>query len=155
MNEVFREILDQSFWWRIVFSLLCGFVIGIERQVRGKPVDIRTSILICMGTMLFVYLGEAVQEGKEIARVLGQVVTGIGFIGAGVIMTKEGLVIGVTSASVVWILAGLGAAIALQHYAVAIVICFLTVTVLVGMESLEEVFKSLRQSSHSSPNKDE
>lgn len=155
MYEVFREILDHTFWLRIVFSLLCGFVIGIERQVRGKPVGIRTSILICMGTMLFVYLGETVQDGKEIARVLGQVVTGVGFLGAGVIMTKEGLISGVTSASVVWLLAGLGSAIALQHYAVAVVICFLAVIVLLGVESMEQVFKSLRRGVHGTQNKEE
>src|SRR3989338_9502299 len=109
---------------RLMYSLFCGFIIGLERQIRGKPVDVRTSMLICVGTMLYIFLGTHVNQGIDAGRILGQVVTGVGFLGGGVIMTKEGLVSGVTSASVVWLLAGIGSAIALQHYAVAVVICF-------------------------------
>jgi len=126
-------------------AIICGFIIGVERQVRGKPVGIRTSILICLGTMLFMFLGLKVNEGGDATRVLGQIVTGIGFLGAGVIMTRDGLVSGVTSASVVWLLAGMGAAIGLEHYDVAIVICLVASAVLVGVEYLEEVYKKLLQ----------
>lgn len=132
----------------ILVALFCGFIIGIERQFRGKPVGIRTSILICLGTMLFITLGTRVNEGKEAARILGQIVTGVGFLGAGVIMTKEGLVSGVTSASVVWLLAGIGAAIGFHYYMFALVTSFVAVCVLVGMQYLEEVFKSLQRGVH-------
>ena len=143
-----NELLDISLWLRLGFAIVCGVMIGFERQLRGKAVGIRTSILICLGTMLFVYLGMCIDGGKDMARVVGQVVTGIGFLGAGVIMTKEGLVSGVTSASVVWILAGTGVAIGLQHYALAIVICCITLSVLVGVEYSEAVFKILQKGEH-------
>lgn len=93
---------------RLVVALLCGFVIGLERQVRGKPVGIRTSMLICMGTMLFIFLGEHINDGKDSVRILGQVVTGIGFLGAGVIV-REGLSVrGLTTAASIWITAAIG-----------------------------------------------
>jgi putative Mg2+ transporter-C (MgtC) family protein len=98
--------------------------------------------------MLFIYLGTHINEGKESARILGQVVTGIGFLGAGVIMNKEGLVSGVTSASVVWLLAGIGAAIGFGFYIVAAVISVIALLILVGAEHLEKIFKSLQQGEH-------
>ncbi|MCA9402364.1 MAG: MgtC/SapB family protein [Candidatus Omnitrophica bacterium] len=123
-------------------------MIGLERQIRGKPVGIRTSILICLGTALFVYLGLSVQDGTDVARVLGQLITGVGFLGAGVIMNRGDVVSGVTSAAVVWLLAGIGAAIGLEHFAVALVISLVTLSILLGVERLEKVYKELRTGVH-------
>lgn len=143
-----NEILHMTFWLKIIFAVLCGFVIGIERQIRGKPMGIRTCMLICLGTTLFIFLGLELEEGKEMARILGQIVTGIGFLGAGVIMTRGDIVSGITSASVVWLLAGIGAAIGLNHYAVAVVITFIALGILVGVEWLEKIFKELRRGAY-------
>lgn len=142
------ELLDSNFWLRIITAILCGFLIGLERQVKGKPIGIRTSILICMGTTLFIYLGLSVQNGEDISRVLGQLITGVGFLGAGVIMNRDTGVTGVTSASVVWLLAGVGAAIGLCHYAVALTVTGIALTVLIGVARLEKAFKSLRTGVH-------
>ena len=143
-----NDIYDMTFWSRIIFSIICGFIIGLERQIRGKTTGIRTCILICLGTMLFIYLSLSLEGGRETARVLGQVVTGIGFLGAGVIITRGDVVSGVTSASVVWLLAGIGAAIGFKRYDVAVVMTFVAFSVLVGVEWLEEVWKELRQGVH-------
>lgn len=141
--------LSQHFWIRVGVSILCGGVIGLERQLRGKPAGIRTSILICMGTQFFVLLGSGFVPGNvDPARVLGQVVTGIGFLGAGVILTREGLVIGVTSAAVIWMLAAIGATIGLGYIPAAIAISFVTVGILVGVEQLERSFHALRRGVH-------
>ncbi|MGE0268643.1 MAG: MgtC/SapB family protein [Candidatus Omnitrophota bacterium] len=142
------EIMIHDLWVRIFFSIVCGLSIGLERQIRGKPVGIRTSILICLGTMLFIFLGLEMDNGHESVRILGQVVTGVGFLGAGVIMNKEGLVSGVTSASVVWLLAGIGAAIGLELFDVAVTITGVALCVLIGAESLETVFKILQRGVH-------
>ena len=116
------------------------------RQVRGKPVGIRTSILICMGTQFFVLLGSgSFPENADPTRVLGQVVTGIGFLGAGVILTREGLVVGVTSAAVIWLLAAVGAMIGLGYLQAALAVSFTTVGILVGVEYLEKTFRVLRR----------
>jgi putative Mg2+ transporter-C (MgtC) family protein len=145
----FAEFFDRALWTRIAVALLCGGVIGLERQLRGKPAGMRTSSLICLGTAMFVHLGTGfVAEGGDPTRVLGQVVTGIGFLGAGVIMTRDGLLTGVTSAAVVWVLAASGAAIGAGRYAAAIAMAVVTVAVLVGVESLEHAFAALRRGVH-------
>ena len=90
-------------WSRLLTCLLCGFLIGIERQLRGKPIGIRTSSLIILGSYCFLELSCAISpQAADQARVLGQLVTGIGFLGAGVMMTQNGVVIGATAAATVW-----------------------------------------------------
>jgi putative Mg2+ transporter-C (MgtC) family protein len=138
------------FWLRVGAAVLCGGALGLERQLRGKPAGIRTSILICLGTMCFVMLGASyAADHVDPTRVLGQVVTGIGFLGAGVILTREGLVVGVTSAAVIWMLAALGAAIGMGFVGPAIALAGITLAVLVGVERLEATYRSLRRGVHS------
>lgn len=129
---------ELSFWAAIGMSLLCGAIIGLERQLRGKPAGIRTSILICLSTTIFIHLGALTGEGGDAARVLGQVVTGVGFLGAGVIISREGTVTGVTTAAVVWALAAIGATIGFGLYAGALALSLVAVLVLWVMDSLEE-----------------
>lgn len=134
-----------AFWLRIGTAIVCGGIIGLERQLRGKAAGIRTSILICLGTELFVGLGSSFGgERVDPTRVLGQVVTGIGFLGGGVILAREGALIGVTSAAVIWVLAALGSLIGLGHLLAALVLTLITVGLLIGIELLESVFIRLR-----------
>jgi putative Mg2+ transporter-C (MgtC) family protein len=135
-----------EFWLRLGTAILCGGIIGLERQLRGKAAGIRTSILICLGTQLFVSLGASFGGDRvDPTRVLGQVVTGIGFLGGGVILAREGAVIGVTSAAVIWVLAALGSLIGLGHLVAAIILSVVTVGLLIGVELLESVFRRLRE----------
>jgi putative Mg2+ transporter-C (MgtC) family protein len=137
--------LTSRFWLSIGVAILCGGIVGFERQIRGKPAGIRTNILICLGTSIFVQLG-ATFEGLNVdpTRVLGQVVTGIGFLGAGVIIAREGLVKGVTSAAVIWVLAGIGAMIGFGKFAPAIALAVVTVGILTSIEFLENGIRRLR-----------
>jgi putative Mg2+ transporter-C (MgtC) family protein len=135
-----------EFWLRLGTAILCGGIVGLERQLRGKPAGIRTSILICMGTQLFVTLGASFAGDRvDPTRVLGQVVTGIGFVGGGVILAREGAIIGVTSAAVIWVLAALGSLIGLGHLLAAAVLTLVTVGLLTGVELLESMFRRLRE----------
>ena len=135
-----------EFWIRIGTSVLCGGIIGFERQLRGKAAGIRTSILICLGTQIFVALGASFNGNRvDPTRVLAQVVTGIGFVGGGVILARDGAVVGVTSAAFICVLAALGSLIGLGHLVAAIVLTLVTVALLIGVELLESVFKRLRQ----------
>lgn len=135
-----------EFWRRVGTAILCGGIVGLERQLRGKAAGMRTSILICLGTELFVGLGSSFGgERVDPTRVLGQVVTGIGFLGGGVILAREGLVTGVTSAAVIWVLAALGSLIGLGHLLAAMLLTLVTVALLVGIELLETVFRRLRE----------
>jgi putative Mg2+ transporter-C (MgtC) family protein len=137
---------SPAFWLRLGTAILCGGIIGLERQLRGKAAGIRTSILICLGTNVFVTLGASFGgAGVDPTRVLGQVVTGIGFLGGGVILAREGLVMGVTSAAVIWVLAALGSMIGLGYLTAAIILTLITVGLLLGVELLESMFRRLRQ----------
>jgi putative Mg2+ transporter-C (MgtC) family protein len=141
------DIYDMEFWVKIFISILCGGIIGLERQLRGKPAGIRTSILICLGTEVFVSLGTSLAVGDRY-RVLAQVVTGIGFLGAGLMISQEGTVRGVTSAAVIWVLAAIGSSIGLGHYREAVVFVLVTVGVLSGVEYLENSIRKLRSGVH-------
>jgi putative Mg2+ transporter-C (MgtC) family protein len=135
-----------AFWLRVGTAIVCGGIIGLERQLRGKAAGIRTSILICLGTALFVTLGGSFQGDQRMdpTRVLAYVVSGIGFLGGGVILAREGAVVGVTSAAVIWVLAALGAAIGLGYLFPALVLAVITVGLLIGVELLESIFRRLR-----------
>lgn len=140
---------ELDFWIRIGLTIFCGGIIGMERQLRGKPAGIRTSILICLSTQVFVSLSLTFKDiTPDPSRVLGQVVTGIGFLGAGVMMAREDIVKGVTSAAIIWILSGIGAAIGLGYYPGALALTFVSVSVLLGVEMLENTFRKLRRGSH-------
>ena len=139
----------SDFWIGICVAVLCGAIVGFERQIRGKPAGIRTNILICLGTSIFIRLG-AMYSGASVdpTRVLGQVVTGIGFLGAGVIIAREGLVLGVTSAAVIWVLAGIGAMIGFGRFHEAVALALVTVAILTGVEFLESSIRRLRRGAH-------
>ncbi|HEY6880353.1 MAG TPA: MgtC/SapB family protein [Polyangiales bacterium] len=147
------ELGDIALWARVGMALLCGGMVGLERQIRGKPAGMRTSSLICLGTTIFVYLslGLRGEFGGDSTRVMAQVVSGVGFLGAGVIISRNGLVTGVTSAAVVWVLAAVGGAIGAGRFGVALATSVSTVGILVGVEKLEHVFAALRRGVHADP----
>jgi putative Mg2+ transporter-C (MgtC) family protein len=94
-------------------AVLCGGVIGLERERRGKPAGFRTNILICLGAALYMLVGELVATaqktpGLDPTRIAAQVVSGIGFLGAGTIVHSRGAVLGLTSAATIWVVAGIG-----------------------------------------------
>ena len=128
--------LSSAFWIPVLVSVLCGLVVGLERQLRGKPLDVRTAVLICLGTHVFIRLGAATGGGDP-SRVLGQVVTGIGFLGAGVILTRGHHVVGVTTAAVIWVLAAIGACIGFGNYGAAIALALVALLVLSVVEMIE------------------
>ena len=137
------DALDPAtdlFWRHVGTAILCGAAIGLERQLRGKVAGMRTSILIIIGTAFFVTLGGAlVPANLDPTRVLGQVVTGIGFLGAGVILSRGDRIIGVTTAAVIWVLASIGSLIGFGYLRAAMIATLLTLLVLVGVEGLEKL----------------
>ncbi len=125
--------------------MFCGTIVGLERQLHKKPAGIRTSILICLGTTVFVRLGTLTAlVGGDPSRVVAQVVTGVGFIGAGVMLAREGLVRGVTSAAVIWMLAAIGCAAGFEEYVAAMALAVLTIALLTGVALLERLILRLR-----------
>lgn len=137
-------------WHAIAAAVFCGFIVGLERQLRGKPVGIRTSSLIVLGTYIFIASSMAVAaEITDPSRIIGQVITGVGFLGAGVMLAKEGVVVGVTSAATIWSLASIGVCIAVIDTFVAIKLSFVLVAILYGVDVLEEYSTALTRGVHS------
>jgi putative Mg2+ transporter-C (MgtC) family protein len=120
VNDLFLfESWDQlgailpAFMVRCGAAALCGALIGLERESKGKPAGFRTNILICLGSAMYMAVGLLiVNEGGEAAsdpaRIAAQVVTGIGFIGAGCIIQERGRVVGLTTAATIWVVAAIG-----------------------------------------------
>ncbi len=138
-------MLEFSFSVQLGTAIVCGAIIGFERQLRGKAIGIRTGILICLATQVFVRLSVTL-DGSMVdpTRVIGQVVTGVGFLGAGVILARGGAVTGVTSAAVVWMLAAIGSTIGVGRPVEGLVLSIVVVAILIGVRGLESVFKRLR-----------
>jgi len=138
-------MLESSTYFQVATAIVCGGIVGLERQLRGKAIGIRTGILICLATQVFVRLSVTVDSsGADPTRVLGQVVTGVGFLGAGVILARGGAVTGVTSAAVVWMLAAIGSTIGIGRPAEGMVLSLLVVAILIGARLLESAFNRLR-----------
>lgn len=136
-------------WKAVGTCLLCGTIIGIERQLRGKPVGIRTSALIVMGTYIFIAASMVVSTGMtDPSRIIGQVITGIGFLGAGVMLARDGFVLGVTSAATIWALAAVGVCIAIGYNMVAIKLSIVVIFVLIGVDLLEDYSQAFTRGVH-------
>lgn len=136
-------------WHAIASAVLCGCIIGTERQLRGKPVGIRTATLITLGTYLFLTTAFNLEsEVVDPSRVIGQVITGIGFLGAGVMLARDGAVVGVTSAACIWVLASLGVMIAAGHLVASYKMALLVVAILYGAEQLETHTKAFSRGVH-------
>ena len=146
MNELF--LLAPLELRGLLVAVFCGFIVGFERQWYGKPAGIRTSILICLSAYIFVRLGQYYQPDIGSIRIVGQIVTGVGFLGAGVIIAKEGLVQGVTSAAVIWIIAAMGSLIGLGNYISALWVSVATLLILLGITALEQVSRRLKRGVH-------
>jgi len=90
-------------------SILCGALIGIERERKLKPVGLRTMILICLGSTIFTLISPILETSTgESGRVAAQIVSGIGFLGAGAIIQGSSSVRGLTSAALIWTTAAIG-----------------------------------------------
>ena len=141
----------EPFGWSSIFaSFFCGALIGLERQLRGKPVGIRTSSLIVLGTYFFVTVALLVNNDmSDPSRIIGQIVTGVGFLGAGVMMTKEDVVVGVTSAATIWSLAAIGVCISAVGPLVAIKLSVIVVVILYGVDLLEVYSSTFTRGVHS------
>jgi putative Mg2+ transporter-C (MgtC) family protein len=103
-------------------SLLAGFLIGAERESRGKPAGISTHCLVIGGTMMFTYISSQVDPNST-SRIAAQIVTGIGFLGAGMILKSESTerITNLTTAAAIWFAAAIGMAIGFNFYFMALV----------------------------------
>src|SRR5438874_11955249 len=108
MIEMFRLEL----FLQLALATLFGGAIGLERELGGKPAGLRTNILICIGSVLYTKLSITLAAGTaDPTRIAAQIVTGVGFIGAGTILHARGAGVGLTSAATIWVVAAIGVAL--------------------------------------------
>ena len=137
-----RRVSEWELLLRLTLDCIMGGVIGYERQSRRKSAGLRTNVLVCLGSCLIMVLSQALYQNVEgrtnadPARLAAQVVSGIGFLGAGAIM-KEGLTVtGLTTAACLWVVAGVGLAVGAGYYSGAL---FTTALVFVTLGTLSRL----------------
>ncbi|MBP7767603.1 MAG: MgtC/SapB family protein [Prevotella sp.] len=133
-------LLDVSL--RLVVALLLGGLVGLEREYRSKDAGFRTHFLVAVGSAMFTIISiyGFVDGVKDTSRVAAQVVSGIGFLGAGLIVFQKNVVRGLTTAAGLWVTAAIGMACGTGMYAVAAVV---TVLILIGLEVLNGLIPQL------------
>jgi len=128
---------------RLLLAIALGGIIGLEREASQKPAGLRTHILISVSAAMMMVLSQLMLAGKETAgsdmlRVAAAVITGMGFIGAGTIIQSQGMVHGLTTASTLWTVAGLGLVVGAGYYLVALLFSVLVIATLVLFRRVEE-----------------
>ncbi|MEQ1917620.1 MAG: MgtC/SapB family protein [Elusimicrobiota bacterium] len=128
-------------------ALTLGAFIGLERELSDKAAGLRTNILICVGSCLFAILSRALaaSAGTDITRIAAQIVSGIGFLGAGAIMRDGEQVTGLTTAATIWVVAAIGVTVGFGFYGLAAVTAVMTLIVQGVFPHLDTMIDELRQ----------
>jgi putative Mg2+ transporter-C (MgtC) family protein len=124
----------------IVLAAFLGAGIGLERELSGKAAGLRTNLLICLGASVFTIISREMATGAEgsLTRIAAQIVTGVGFLGAGAIIQDRRGVHGLTTAASIWLVASIGMACGGQFYILAIVASAIAVLALIGLGKLSK-----------------
>lgn len=135
-------ITDAELILRAVISVLLAGLIGYERERLHKPAGLRTNILVGLGSTLFMLISMKLpvmlgSQSIDPGRIAGQVVTGIGFLGAGAIIQGRGSIMGLTTAATIWVVSAIGLAVGIGYYFAAFAITFITLAVLYVLRLIE------------------
>lgn len=117
MNPFIAPLFAPDYLLRLVLAMIVGGLIGMEREVRDKDAGFRTMMLICTGATLFTIFSAHIAGDSDPARIAANIVSGIGFLGAGVIIQQSGQIKGLTTASTIWLVAALGMGIGAGYWA--------------------------------------
>lgn len=120
IDNLFGE-REVTFLFSLLLALFAGLIIGGERELKGKPAGVSTQTLVISGAMLFAFISH--QVGGDPSRIAAQIVSGIGFLGAGIILRSEisKKVTNVTTAASIWYSAAIGMALGYEFYFIAVV----------------------------------
>jgi len=137
--------LFEFFGPRVLFAILCGGVIGLERELKNKAAGIKTNMLICLGASLYTSVSVLISSSHaesghygDPARVAAQIVSGIGFLGGGSIIQSRGTIQGLTTAATIWVVAAIGVCIGIGHVDIAIFCSISVILVLVATTAFED-----------------
>lgn len=126
---------------RIAAAVVLGAVIGFEREYRSAAAGFRTITLITLGSAAFTILSETIGSGVSQDRIAANIITGIGFIGAGVIFKTGFSVSGLTTAAAIWVSAAVGMAVGAGEYFISVTVCTAGIVVLAGFERLQSAIE--------------
>jgi putative Mg2+ transporter-C (MgtC) family protein len=153
MSMFFDSSGDLTVLWRLVLAATLGGMIGVEREIHGRPAGFRTHLLVTVGVCLMMVVSEAyyLKYGMlasdsvvrlDPSRVAAQIVTGIGFLGAGAIIKDGHAVRGLTTAACLWVAAGIGMAVGVGLYLPALFVTALALFNLLFLKRVERHFRS-------------
>ncbi|HYR42095.1 MAG TPA: MgtC/SapB family protein [Terriglobia bacterium] len=142
--------MDPSIPLKLLLAAVLGGIIGIERQIRDKPAGLRTNILICVGSTLFMSISAKVAQvfGGDPTRIAAQIISGIGFLGAGAVLHSHGFVMGLTTAATIWVVAGVGMALGSGMYLVALFATAMSLVTLYFLSFVEDKIQGRRSYSY-------
>ena len=131
----------------LTVALALGAFIGLERELSDKAAGLRTNILICVGSCLFAILSRLLADavGTDVTRIAAQIVSGIGFLGAGAIMREGEHVTGLTTAATIWVVAAIGVTVGFGYYSLAAAAAVMTLVVQGVFPHLDTMIDELRQ----------
>src|SRR5207237_6721792 len=136
--------MDPSMPFKLLLAAILGGIIGIEREIRDKPAGLRTNILICVGSTLFMSISTAFGD----TRIGAQIISGIGFLGAGAVLHSHGFVLGLTTAATIWVVAGVGMALGSGMYLVALFATAMSLVTLYFLSFVEDKIQGRRAYSY-------
>lgn len=130
---------------KLVLAIALGGLIGLEREASQKPAGFRTNILVCVGSAMMMTMATLLVQAKggtsdSLIRMAAGVITGVGFLGAGTIFQARGTIAGLTTASTLWLVAGLGLVIGAGFYLPALIFTALTITTLLLFRKIEDSY---------------
>src|SRR5947207_7257659 len=142
--------MDPAIPIRLLLAAVLGGLIGIEREIRDKPAGLRTNILICVGSALYVSLSTQIAQllGGDPTRIATQIISGIGFLGAGAVLHFYGFVMGLTTAVTIWVVAGVGMALGSGMYLVAVFATAMSLVTLYFLSFIEDKIQGRRSYSY-------
>src|SRR2546421_13109545 len=142
--------MDPSIPIRLILAAVLGGIIGLERQIHEKPAGLRTNILICVGSTLFMSLSTQVAKvlGGDPTRIAAQIISGIGFLGAGAVLHSHGFVLGLTTAATIWVVAGVGMALGSGMYWTAVFATAMSLVTLYFLSFVEDKIQGRKSFSY-------
>jgi putative Mg2+ transporter-C (MgtC) family protein len=131
----------------IILAIVFGSAVGLERELRGKAAGLRTNILICLGAAIFTIISRrmSADQADSVTRIAAQIVTGVGFLGAGAIIRDATGIHGLTTAATIWLVASIGMACGAGFYKLATVSTLLAIIILIGLSHLERYISHLKK----------
>lgn len=130
---------------RLILAAILGAVIGIEREIKNRAAGFRTHIIVSVGACLIMLIGIdgigkfSSDTARDTARIAGQVISGIGFLGAGTILQKKNAVTGLTTAATLWLSAAIGLAVGIGYYEGAIIATVICLVTLISLNKISDL----------------